>query len=217
MPTLLITAGPTHEPLDAVRYLANRSSGRLGVAIANEASRRGWRVLLLLGPVGESVVAAVAPGVEMQRFRTCADLESLLAQRGGEGDVVIMAAAVADFRPEAGGTGKMRRTPGGLVLRLASTPDLLAGLAARRRAAQVLVGFALEERETMVEAAREKRARKGVDFVVANALETMDATTIEAALIGPGGGCEWSGEMAKTTFAGWLLDRVCAGVAAREQ
>jgi phosphopantothenoylcysteine decarboxylase/phosphopantothenate--cysteine ligase len=203
---MLITAGPTHEPIDAVRYIGNRSSGRLGVALADEAARRGHAVTLLLGP------AAVEPahaGIVTMRFRTTADLERLLGDEFPRCDVLIMAAAVADYRPIGGSeVGKIRRADGRRTIELESTPDLLAGCAVRRRAGQVIVGFALEPRDRLLESAAEKIRRKGIDAIVANPLETMDSAEIEAHFIVRDGASESAGRMHKRAFAAWLLDRV---------
>jgi phosphopantothenoylcysteine decarboxylase/phosphopantothenate--cysteine ligase len=204
---LLITAGPTHEPIDAVRYLGNRSSGRLGVALADAAVRRGWTVTLLLGPTPRMPSDS---RVRLHRFRTTADLEGLLATHLPHADVLVMAAAVADFRPrvEPGMLeGKHRRSKDGMALTLDPTPDLLAGCAARRRPGQVLIGFALEPRERLLASAREKLQRKGVDAIIANPLETMDGDTIEAVMVLRNGtDRQTEGAVGKDQFAGWLLD-----------
>jgi phosphopantothenoylcysteine decarboxylase/phosphopantothenate--cysteine ligase len=205
---LLITAGPTHEPIDAVRYIGNRSSGRLGIALADEAAARGWRVTLLLGP---SALMSKSSHIEVVRFRTTADLEGLLKARLGEADVLVMAAAVADYRPKVGTSGdsqtKLRRTEGGMTLELEATPDLLAGCSKVRRPGQVLVGFALEPAATLLESAESKLKRKGVDLIVANALETMDAPTVDATVVGAGGiVARTPGIMTKEAFAPWLMD-----------
>lgn len=210
---LLLTAGPTHEPIDAVRYIGNRSSGRLGCAVADAAARRGWDVRLLLGP---TKVEPTEPAVRIDRFTTVADLEELLIRRAPGCDVLVMAAAVADYRPAADQTepgGKMRRTPGDLVLRLEPTPDLLAGCVDRRREDQLVVGFALEPSESLLASARSKIERKGVDAIVANPLETMDADGIEARLLGAPGtsieaGVATPGKVTKADFAEWLIDRL---------
>lgn len=217
---LLITAGPTHEPIDDVRYLANRSSGRLGIALAHTAADMGWCVTLLLGPVGN------APGrtdthLRTIGFRSTADLERLLYEHFTNNNVLIMAAAVADYRPVPGamGGGKLRRDKKNIMLELEPTPDLLAGCARSRRADQVLVGFALEPRERLMSSAREKIARKGIDLIVANPLETMDADTIEATLIAAQARrlddgttsdivAQTDGAISKTDFAPWLLARI---------
>lgn len=208
---LLITAGPTHEPIDAVRYLANRSSGRLGIALAEQAAERGWAVTLLLGP---TALAPTDPRIHLVRFQSTADLEQALIDHLPECDVLVMAAAVADYRPARADTdAKMRRTGDALTLTLESTPDLLAGCAERRRDDQTLVGFALEPRDEMIASAKKKLARKSIDLVVANPLETMDAPDIEAIVVGREGtgfedGRPTPGRIPKPEFASWLINVV---------
>lgn len=210
---LLITAGPTYEPIDAVRFIGNRSSGRLGSALADHAARAGWSVRLLLGP---NAIEPADPGVELVRFRSTADLEALLAEHLPDSDVLIMAAAVADYRPEPGSVrseGKHRRTGESLVLKLEATPDLLAGCAAVARPDQLLVGFALEPEAELLASARAKLARKSIDLIVANPLETMESPAIHARLIGnPDRGfpvdIATDGPMPKDAFAGWLLEHL---------
>ncbi len=210
-PRVLITAGPTHEPIDAVRYLGNRSSGRLGISLAEEAAARGMVVTLLLGPTSRQPSDS---RVRVIRFQTCGELEILLREHFPVSEVLIMAAAVADYRVRQTpgyeiGEGKIRRKDQALVLELEPTPDLLAGCSARRRDGQYLVGFALEPRERMDRSAREKLARKGLDLIVANPLETMDAAEIEATLYWASGESESSeGVIGKLEFARWLLDRI---------
>lgn len=205
----LITAGPTHEPLDAVRYLGNRSSGRLGVALARAALRRGWDTTLLLGPVATDFQDSP---LRVRRFRTTADLSRLMEEET-QYDVLLMAAAVADFRPsraaEGDGIQKWSRSDGPVTVVLEPTPDLLAAAAARRRPGQVLVGFALEPLDRLLDAAREKLRRKNVDLIVANDLATPESDRIEAfVLMRDGTVHRPPGCMSKSAFAGWLLDVV---------
>jgi len=207
---VLITAGPTHEPIDAVRYLGNRSSGRVGVALAEEAASRGWQVRILMGPLAR---LPGSPGIEIHRFESTADLEALLIEHLPETDLLIMAAAVADFRPvvpEGTREGKWRRGKGPVTLHLEPTPDLLAGCAARRRDDQTLVGFALEPRHRLTDSAREKLERKAIDFIVGNPLETMDSDSIAATLFQRGGEAVAStdGQVGKGEFARWLFDQL---------
>lgn len=211
---LLITAGPTQEPIDEVRFIGNRSSGRLGVDLALEAAERGIDVTLLLGPTCLSVVDT---RVRVVGFRTTAELQALLATHLPGRDVLVMAAAVADYRPIPPTTSdgqrpqKLRREQRGMTLELEPTPDLLAGCAAARTPGQTLIGFALEPRATMLESARGKLTRKNVDAIVANPLETMDAPTIEAHLVQRGGRIDATdGPIDKRAFAAWLLDRIDA-------
>ncbi|MFT5423247.1 MAG: phosphopantothenoylcysteine decarboxylase/phosphopantothenate--cysteine ligase [Phycisphaerales bacterium] len=206
---VLITAGPTHEPIDAVRYLANRSSGRLGVELADAAADRGLQTRLLIGPVP---LRPRSPNIETHPFTTTADLQALLAEHAEWADLLVMAAAVADYRPLKdlnGPTDKIRRTDSGLTLNLEPTPDLLAGVAATRRPGQVLVGFALEPAERLEASAQDKLRRKGIDFIVANPLETMDSQQITATLLArdPAFAPEHTpGKVHKDHFAAWLLD-----------
>src|ERR1041385_1633083 len=202
---MLITAGPTYVPIDAVRFIGNRSSGRVGLALADEAARRGWDVLLLLGPVHRTPSDS---RVRVIRFRTAAELGTLLDQHAGECDVLLMAAAVADYRPRASAAHKERRTNQPLTLTLDPTPDLLARGAAGRRPGQVLVGFALEPQEEMVASARTKLERKGVDMVVANPLEAMEGEWIEAVVVSRDGGERRTpGVVGKDQFASWQIGR----------
>jgi len=208
---MLITAGPTHEPIDAVRFIGNRSSGRMGSALAQEAAKRGWEVTLLMGP------AAVLPTdsrVRIHRFRTCADLQALLRQHVPHADALVMAAAVADYRPKVDPQffgGKFRRKNEELSLTLEPTPDLLAEVAAARRPEQLMVGFALEPRDELLASARAKLTRKKVDMVVGNPLETMDSDTVEAIVINKDGSeVRTPGTLTKPDFAPWLLDHIDA-------
>ena len=212
---MLVTAGPTHEPLDAVRFIANRSSGRLGIALAAEAVDRGWPTTLLLGP---TPLKCSDTRVSTIRFSSTADLEALLARHAPECDCLLMAAAVADYRPrqDLSASPKVRRHDKGLTLRLEATPDLIAGVAKTRRPDQLLVGFALEPRETLLASAKAKLIRKGIDLMVANPLETMDSDSIEAMLIERSGGSREDarltdstpGSISKAEFARWLIDRL---------
>lgn len=206
---LLITAGPTHEPIDSVRYIGNRSSGRLGVAIADCAAGRGLEVDLLLGP---SCGQPLDPRVRVSRFRTCKDLQEQLRIYAPEASTLIMAAAVADYRPKVDPAflgGKFRRQDQKLTLELEPTPDLLAEVARSRRPGQLLVGFALEPRAEMLASARSKLERKKVDLVVANPLETMDSGEIEAVVLDKSGAeFPTPGVMSKDRFASWLLDLI---------
>jgi len=211
-PRLLITAGPTYEPIDAVRFIGNRSSGKLGSGLADHAASLGWRVRLLLGPNAATPEHA---GVEVIRFGSCAELDAALRGNLAWCDCLVMAAAVADYRPRAHETdedGKRRRTGETITLELEPTPDLLRGCAQRRRDDQLLVGFALEPRDELLASARRKLERKGIDLIVANPLETMDADSIEARLIGSFCGRrvdeDTRGPISKRAFASWLLDRI---------
>jgi len=213
---LLITAGPTHEPIDAVRYLANRSSGRLGIALTDAAARRGWSTTLLLGPA--TVPVPDSSRVDVHRFRTTADLADLLQQHWPNHRILIMAAAVADYRP-ANPTSQQTKLPRRterLTLELEPTPDLLADLASITRPDQYTVGFALEPADQLEDKARRKLTAKHLDAIVANPLETMESDRIEAHLYETTDGhVAPAHPMSKTDFADWLLDRLAKHLTAQ--
>jgi phosphopantothenoylcysteine decarboxylase / phosphopantothenate---cysteine ligase len=159
---VVVTAGGTREPIDAVRVIANRSTGRQGYAIAAEAASRGARVTLV-----STVELDPPPGVTVVAVETAADMERALDRVAPDADVVVMAAAVADFRPAHPVEGKWKKDRGAPDIVLEPTPDLLAGLGARKPAGQILVGFAAET-DDVVENARAKLDRKQLDAIVAN-------------------------------------------------
>ena len=207
---LLLTAGPTREPIDRVRYLSNRSSGRLGLAVASEALTRRWNVSLLLGKGAMDPPTPLAACCH--RFDTTGDLEQLLAVHAPACDILIMAAAVADFIPRCGdGHAKLSRHEGPVSLMLDPAPDLIAAVARASRADQTIIGFALEASDGLEAAARAKLERKGLDAIVANPLETMDAETISATFIQRRGTATTAPpDLPKSRFAKWLLDCAAA-------
>jgi phosphopantothenoylcysteine decarboxylase/phosphopantothenate--cysteine ligase len=160
---VLVTAGGTREPIDSVRFVGNRSSGRMGLALAAAAARRGAEVTLIAANVSLSEPA----GVRRIDVETASELAEATRSEFGSSQVLLMAAAPADFRPPAIEPGKLKRDDG-LELRLEPTEDILASLAAERAAGQTIVGFAAETGEEGRERAREKRRRKGVDLIVLN-------------------------------------------------
>lgn len=159
--TVLVTAGPTREKIDPVRYLTNRSSGRMGYAIAEAAQRRGARVLLVTGPV------AIAPpsGVEVTRVETAEEMREAALRFLPESNVVIMTAAVADYRSKEQAGQKIKRK-GAMTLELEPTSDILAELV-RKKTSQVVIGFAAET-ENVLENARKKLVSKALDAIVVN-------------------------------------------------
>ena len=159
---VVVSAGGTREPIDAVRVIANRSSGKQGYAIAAEAAARGASVTLV-----STVELPPPPGVVVEHVESAAEMQEAVERLADDADVVVMAAAVADFRPKAPADGKLRKRDGVPDIILEPTPDILAGLGARKRAGQVLVGFAAETTD-LVEHAHEKLVAKRLDFVVAN-------------------------------------------------
>jgi phosphopantothenoylcysteine decarboxylase/phosphopantothenate--cysteine ligase len=201
---VLVTAGGTREPLDGVRFLGNRSSGRMGAALAAEASARGAEVVTLLANTKVRPEAGVVVEVE-----TTEELEREALARADWADVVLMAAAVADYRPARIQSGKRERG-GTWSLELEPTADVLAALAARRRPGQVLVGFAAEN-GAEVERAEAKRVRKGVDLIVLNDVSRadigFDADHNEVALVGADGVVQVP-RAPKRAIAVAVLDRV---------
>jgi phosphopantothenoylcysteine decarboxylase/phosphopantothenate--cysteine ligase len=161
---VLVTAGGTREPIDSVRYIGNRSSGKMGLALAAQAVRRGAVVTLIAANVAEPAPA----GVRVVEVHTAAELERACEKEFDRTDVLVMAAAVADFRPASPAPDKLKKDQGVPKLELEPTADVLSALAGRRRADQALVGFAAEHGDRAVEYGREKLRRKGLDAVVVN-------------------------------------------------
>jgi phosphopantothenoylcysteine decarboxylase/phosphopantothenate--cysteine ligase len=160
---VVVSAGGTREPIDPVRFISNRSSGKQGYAVAEEAARRGAEVTLVT-----TVDRPVASGVATVGVETAAEMLQAMARAAPGADVVVMAAAVADYRPKEAAPGKIKKESGGLdTLVLEETVDVLASLGRAKPAGQVLVGFAAETSELRANAGA-KLARKGADLIVAN-------------------------------------------------
>jgi phosphopantothenoylcysteine decarboxylase/phosphopantothenate--cysteine ligase len=169
---VVVSAGGTREPLDPVRFLGNRSSGRQGVALARAAAERGARVTLVAANVTQDVLARVGPGVTVVPVETGDELRTAVRAAAGEADVVVMAAAVADYRPASVADAKLKKTGGAPVLALVETTDILRELVTDPpRAGQTVVGFAAETGDaeaSVLEHARAKAVRKGADLLVVN-------------------------------------------------
>ncbi len=182
---VLITAGPTREYIDTVRFLSNASSGRMGAGVARAAAKAGHEVTLLLGPVSVDVPAdcRVVP------FVSCDDLRSALDELFPSADALIMAAAVGDFRPERTYPSKLHRRNGPITVRLYPTEDILASLGSRKRHDQRIVSFSVEDgRQDQVEQkARAEMAAKNADFCVVNPPAAMNAAESEACILTPTG------------------------------
>jgi phosphopantothenoylcysteine decarboxylase / phosphopantothenate---cysteine ligase len=166
---VVVSAGGTREPIDTVRFVGNRSSGKMGVAIASEARRRGARVTLL----SANVAVPVPEGIDVVETPTAADLEREALARAGA-DVVVMAAAVADYRPAQALHNKRKKDDTPWEIELVPTADILSELGRLRRPGQILVGFAADEGESGLEAARAKRVAKGVNLLVFNDVSRSD-------------------------------------------
>jgi phosphopantothenoylcysteine decarboxylase/phosphopantothenate--cysteine ligase len=200
---VVVTAGGTREPLDPVRFVGNRSSGRMGYALARAARDRGAQVTLV------STTGQPAPaGAQLVSVETAAEMRDAVLAYMEDGDVLLMAAAVADFRPVTTAAQKIKKEEGHLELALERTPDILAQVAARRRPGQVMVGFAAET-ENLVGNAVDKLRRKALDLIVANdAQQAIGAATNQVTLIGADGSVEELPLLSKDQVAEQILDRV---------
>jgi len=206
---VLVTAGPTYEDFDPVRYVGNRSSGRMGYAIAAEAARRGAVVTLVTGPS-----ALEAPAVrDVIKVRGALDMHQAVMARAGEADVIVMAAAVADYTPVERAGQKVAKDGDTLTLTLKKTPDILGELGQRRVAkgsGPLLIGFAAETEDVIAHASA-KRERKHVDLIVANDVSRSDAgfdvDTNLVTIVGPSG-AETLPLQSKSRVASEILDRV---------
>jgi len=168
---VLVTAGGTREPIDSVRFVGNRSSGRMGLALAAQAARRGAEVTL----IAANVAGREAPGVRRIDVETASELGAAVGEEFGRSHVLLMAAAVADFRPARAEGGKIAREgSGGLDLRMEETEDILAAVAAGRSDGQLVIGFAAEHGPEAIERARAKLERKGADAIVFNDVSRSD-------------------------------------------
>lgn len=206
---VLVTAGPTYEDLDPVRYVGNRSSGRMGYAVAEEAARRGAVVTLVSGPSNLEAPA----GVTLVPVRSAADMHAAVMARAGEADLVVMAAAVADYTPAAAEPLKIEKQDAPLTLTLVRTQDILADLGrlpSRASGRPLLVGFAAETHD-VVSRAQAKLARKGADLIVANDVSRADAgfdvETNAVTLVGADG-VDDVPLQSKAAVAARILDRV---------
>ncbi|MEI6207873.1 MAG: bifunctional phosphopantothenoylcysteine decarboxylase/phosphopantothenate--cysteine ligase CoaBC [Desulfuromonadales bacterium] len=204
--TVMVTAGPTLEEIDPVRYISNHSSGKMGYALAHAAVRRGARVILISGPTG----LAAPPGVELQRVASACDMQAAVMTHVEECHVVIKAAAVADYRPKDRKSCKIKKKDELVTIELTKNPDILAGLGALQRR-PLLVGFAAET-NMLREHAAKKLSEKNLDMIVANDVSQADAgfnvDTNRALLLFRDGRCVECNLMSKAELAGKILDYV---------
>jgi phosphopantothenoylcysteine decarboxylase/phosphopantothenate--cysteine ligase len=205
---VLVTAGPTHEPIDPVRYLANRSSGRQGFAIAAALAQLGARVTLVAGPV----TLSTPPGIDRINVETAREMASAVAT-ALPADVAVMVAAVADWRVEGAGQ-KLKKGVVPPVLHLVENPDILATLAKSPDRPKLLIGFAAET-EKVIEHASAKRLRKGVDWIVANDVsgDVMGGTANAVHIVTADGVESWE-RLPKEEVARRLADRIAAALPA---
>jgi phosphopantothenoylcysteine decarboxylase/phosphopantothenate--cysteine ligase len=214
---ILITAGPTREPLDPVRFLSNRSSGKMGYALAAAAVEAGHEVVLVSGPV----VLAPPPGVELHRVETAQEMleaVSRASSSGAEPDIAVHAAAVSDYRPKRVAAEKIKKHGETLTLELERTPDVLGSMRGAFGFTGFLVGFAAET-EDLIANARQKLHRKGCDMVIANDVSRagvgFDSDENEVVLCFPEGKAEKIERMNKVDLAKRLIRRIIE--AAREK
>ena len=204
---VLVTAGPTREPLDPVRFLSNRSSGKMGYALAEAARLRGATVTLVSGPT-----ALAAPGgVEFVRVETAAQMQDAVVARAAGADLILAAAAVADHRPAEFAAQKVKKDAGTYTLPLAANDDILAGLGREKHAGQTLVGFAAET-ENLLDHARGKLTAKNLDWIVANDVTAegagFDGDTNTVTLLGRDGSETALPLLTKREVAERILDTV---------
>lgn len=206
--SVLVTAGPTQEPFDPVRYITNHSTGRMGYALALMAKRRGARVTLVSGPVS----IAAPKGVTCVPVTTAREMADAVLERLDDAQILIKAAAVADYRPARPSAGKIKKTGESLSIALERNPDIIAE-AGRRKGDRIIVGFAMET-DDLLENARKKLQAKNMDLIVANDLGEPGAgfrhDTNVVRILDRDGGVDVLPLMEKTVVADRILDRVAA-------
>jgi phosphopantothenoylcysteine decarboxylase/phosphopantothenate--cysteine ligase len=204
--SVLVTAGGTREPIDPVRYVGNRSSGKMGHAIAAAAHRAGARVVLVT-----TAGRRTPSGVEVVRVETAEQMRDAVRSRADQCDAVVMAAAVADFRPKAAAAEKLKKGEGVPEILLEPTIDILAELGARQAPGRIVIGFAAET-ERLREHAAAKLAAKKVDLMIANDVGADDSgfevDTNRVLVLDAAGGVEELPLMTKDALAGWLVERI---------
>ena len=211
---VLVTAGPTREPFDPVRFITNRSSGKMGFAVAKQAYLMGAEVILISGP---SEIKPF-PGVQCLRIETAQEMYEATLQHSEDCQVIIKAAAVADYRPKKKNQEKIKKQPGEMVLELTRNPDIIAELGQKKKK-QILVGFAAET-ENVLAFAAEKAKRKNLDFIVANDLTQEGAgfavDTNIVSIVFPDGEIKNLGKMSKENVAKVILEEVIRKLHSKE-
>jgi phosphopantothenoylcysteine decarboxylase/phosphopantothenate--cysteine ligase len=206
---VLVTAAGTIEPIDPVRYIGNRSSGKMGYAIAKEAMNRGAKVVLVSGPTSISAIA----GVKLIKVETARQMREYVLQEFTDSDITIKAAAVADYRAKEIETNKIKKTGDTLTLVLEKNPDILLELGNLKKNNQFLVGFAAETQD-LIKYAKDKMKRKNLDMLVANDITMENAgfntDTNIVKLLYKNGGIEDIPQMSKTSLAKIILDKILA-------
>lgn len=203
---ILVTAGPTQEAIDPVRYITNHSTGKMGYAIARAGARRGAEVTLVSGPVNQTVPL----GVTLVPVVSARDMFEAVTSRSAKQDAIIKSAAVADYRPAVVGTEKTKKSDGDMSIALERTDDILSWLGDHRREGQFLCGFSMET-QNMLENSKAKLEKKHVDMIVANNLKTAGAgfgTDTNVVTLITKDGAEELEKMSKDQVAHVLLDRI---------
>jgi len=205
--TVLISSGPTEEPIDPVRVITNKSSGKMGAALAKSALSMGARVVVVSGPASEPLPA----GVEVVRVKTAVEMAAAMEERFASADVCVMAAAVSDYRPVNPSDTKIHRSEKGIItLELTPNPDILAALGAVKTSRQILVGFSLESGDD-VDRAEAKMRKKGCDMMVFNKADTsIGGNDTVITLLFADGERESFPAMSKATAAGLIMERAAS-------
>lgn len=206
---VLVTCGPTREPLDPVRFLSNRSTGTLGIALARTFARRGHSVTLAAGPI--ALPLHIGKEIRVIRFETARDLHRLALKESRKADAVCMTAAVADFRPAVAASGKMKRGTSALTVKLVPNPDILADLGRRKPKGQILVGFSVES-SRLGEEGEKKLFRKNLDLLAAQtvggAKTPFGDVRLDVLLLGRGGSREELRNVSKAAYAARIVRRI---------
>jgi phosphopantothenoylcysteine decarboxylase/phosphopantothenate--cysteine ligase len=199
---ILVTAGPTREKIDPVRFISNRSSGKMGYAIAEAASKRGAEVTLISGPTNLSP----PDSVQLVKIETADEMYNEVKKRFNETNALVMAAAVADFKPKIAEKQKIKKAKHKDYIELADTPDILKELS-RVKKDQVLIGFSLET-DNLAENSIRKLEEKCLDIIIANDASALDSEENKAVIIRRGGGTEELPRLRKIELAGKILDKI---------
>ena len=207
---IVISAGPTREAIDPVRYITNRSTGKMGYAIAEAARERGLLVTLVSGPVN----LLPPEGVDVINIESAADMAKAMKTSAQTADIIVMAAAVADYRPRQYSTSKVKKSDGDMCIELERTEDVLLSLGKNKRPGQILVGFAAET-DDLLKNAQGKLERKNLDYIAANIVGVpgrgFAADNNAITLIGRDGSQTEFALQSKKDLAGALLDHILRG------
>ncbi|MBE6368242.1 MAG: bifunctional phosphopantothenoylcysteine decarboxylase/phosphopantothenate--cysteine ligase CoaBC [Lentisphaerae bacterium] len=207
---IVISAGPTREAIDPVRFITNRSTGKMGYAIAEAARQRQWQVTLVSGPVN----LPPPEGVEVIAVESAAEMAQAMKNAAATADMIIMAAAVADYRPKQYSSSKVKKSDGDLCIELERTEDILLTLGKNKKPGQLLVGFAAET-DDLLQNAQSKLERKNLDFIAANIVGVpgrgFASENNAITLLGRNGSCRELALQSKSSLADELLDAIIAG------